>query len=221
MTNVEADVWCHHNFLLNHSFAHLFSLPPLNMSACPIDQAFFCDPDLTEEQVPTRHVLLNYANYEEDEDIRDEDVIRSKQGSLHTEEEIAAFKLKSKDRCPTCGNCNRCWSSGPVGEMCTFCTETLDHSIGRQVIFMINTAKRTPSIILDVQGISEAHGANHKIAKGKSTHRWMRTPVRTIEKEDILPRLKQELDRKIRELSAIRDLAAEHIRQNQQEEEGF
>ena len=106
--------------VLNHSFAHLFSLPPLNMSAHPIDQAFFCFPELTEEQVPTRHMLLNYADYEEDEDIRDEDVIRSKQGLFHTEEEIEAFKLKSKDHCPTCGNCNRCWSSGPVGEMCTF-----------------------------------------------------------------------------------------------------
>ena len=198
-------------------FAHLFSLPPLNMSAHPIDQAFFCDPEVTEEQVPTRHMLLNYADYEEDEDIRDEDVIHSKQGLFCTEEEIEAFKLKSKDHCPTCGNCNRCWSSGPVGEMCTFCTATPDRSIGHQVIFMINTAKRTPRIILDAQGISEAHGANHKIAKGRSTYRWMRTPVRTIEKEDILPRLNQELDRKIRELSAIRDLAAEHVRQDQQE----
>jgi len=85
MTNVEADVWCHHNFALNHSFACLFSLPPLNMSACPIDQAFFCDPELTEEQVPARHMLLNCADYEEDEDIRDEDVIRSEQGSHFNE----------------------------------------------------------------------------------------------------------------------------------------
>jgi len=163
-------------------------------------------------------MLVNYADCEEDEDIHDEDVIRSKQGSFCTEEEIEAFKLKSKDHCPAYGNCNRCWSSGPVGEMCTFCTETLDRSIGHQVIFMINTAKRTPRIVLDVQGISEAHGANHKIAKGKSTCRWMRTPVRTIETEDTPHRLNQAVDRRMREASAR---FAERVGQHQQEEEGF
>jgi len=193
----------------------------LTMNACPIDQAFFCDPEVTERQVPTRCVLVNYANYEEDEDIRDEDVIHSKQGFFCTEEEIAAFKLKSKDRCPACGNCNRCWSSGPVGKMCTFCTDTPDRNIGCQVVHMINTVERTPRIVLDAQGISKTYGANHEIAKGKSTCRWMSTPVRTIEAEDVVPKLKQAVDRRMRESSAIRDRAAEHVRQNQEEEEGF
>jgi len=163
--------------LFSTSRSHLFSLPPLTMNAHPIDQAFFCNPEVTERQVPMRCMLVNCANYEEDEDIRDEDVIHSKQGLFCTEEEIEAFKLKSKDRCPTHRNCNRCWSSGPVGEMCTFCTDTLDCNIGCQVICMINTERRTLRIILDAQGIAKAHGANHKIAKGKSTCRWMWTPV--------------------------------------------
>jgi hypothetical protein len=188
------------------------------MNAHPIDQAFFCDSGATERQVPARCMLVNYADYEEDEDIRDEDVIRSKQGFFYTEEEIAAFKLKSKDHCPTCGNCNRCWSSGPVGKMCTFCTDTPDRNIGHQVIHMVNTAERTPRIILDAQGISEAHGANHKIAKGRSTCRWMWTPVRTIETEDILPKFNQAVNQRMREASAR---FAEYVRQHQQEEEGF
>jgi len=79
--------------VLNHLFTHLFSLPPLNMSAHPIDQAFFCFPEWTEEQVPARHMLLNCADHEEDEDIRDEDVIHSAQGLFCAEEEIEAFKL--------------------------------------------------------------------------------------------------------------------------------
>ena len=163
-------------------------------------------------------MLVNYADCQEDEDIRDEDVIRSRQGFFCTEEEIAAFKLKSKDRCPTYGNCNKCWSSGPVGKMCTFCTDPPDRNIGHQVIFMINTAERTPRMILDAEGISDACGANHKIAKGKSTCRWLSTPTRTIEAEDIAPKLDQAVDRKLRETS---ERFAEHVRQHQPEEEGF
>jgi len=186
----------------------------LTMSACPNDQAFFCELECTEEQLPARHMLVNYADCQEDEDIHDEDVIRVGQGFFCTEQEIAAFRRKSNDRCPTYGNCNKCWSSGPVGKMCTFCADPPDCNIGCQVVFMIDTAERTPRKILDAERVSDAYGANHKIAKGRSTHRWLRTPTQTIEAEDVTPKLDQAVDRELRRL-------AEQVNQHQPEEEGF
>jgi len=50
------------------------------MNAHPIDQAFFCGHDFTERQLPARCVLVNYADYQEDEDIRDKDMIHSRRG---------------------------------------------------------------------------------------------------------------------------------------------
>jgi len=186
----------------------------LTMNAHPIDQAFFCDPDSTERQLPARCVLVNYANCQEDEDIRDEDVIRARQGFFCSEQEIAAFRRKSNNRCPTCGNCNKCWSSGPVGKMCAFCADPPDRSVGHQVVFMTNTAERTSRKILDAEGVSDAYGANHKIAKGRSTCRWLSIPTRTIEAEDVTPKLDQAVDRELRRL-------AEQVNQHQPEEEGF
>jgi len=79
---------------------------------------------------------------------------------------------------------------------------------------MIDTAERTMRKILDAERVSDACGANHKIAKGRSTCRWLSTPYRTVKAEDIVPKLDQAVDRELRRL-------AEQVNQHQPEEEGF
>jgi len=53
--------------------------------------------------------------------IADEDVIHAENGKYYTRKEQKAFPLKSIGRCPTYGNCMRCYRSGPMNKACEVC----------------------------------------------------------------------------------------------------
>jgi hypothetical protein len=40
---------------------------------------------------------------------------------VFTSQELAEFKNKSTERCPTFGCCPTCWSAGPVSDICNQC----------------------------------------------------------------------------------------------------
>ena len=91
-------------------------------------------------------------NYQPGELIRDEDVIRAHNHIYYTQEEVDAFRDKSTQRCPTYGNCNRCWASGPVGDVCQECDS---HECGYQVVGVAIKELRTPQVFLDAENIAE------------------------------------------------------------------
>ena len=54
-------------------------------------------------------------------------------------------------------------------------------------MLMIDTPTEAQGVILDAQFVAAARGASHKVAKGRSKHRWLSTPSGTIEREVIMP----------------------------------
>ena len=133
---------------------------------------------LTEREVSAVHILTNWRDYQEGEDIHDEDVIRANNGMYYTDEERKAMRQKSMKHCPTYGNCNVCWGSGPVGMMCCTCNTATN---GYQVVMVLIESMRSSSVIIDAENTARILGRDHNTAKGDRAVRWTRTPTRSVE----------------------------------------
>ena len=75
-------------------------------------------------------VVIGYTDDQNGKDIREKDVIRAANGKWYTQDELDKFRDKSSANCPTYGNCNCCYASGPVGRPCASC-QTKEYSISK------------------------------------------------------------------------------------------
>ena len=128
---------------------------------------------------PPKIININYTEDQAGQDILDQDVIRAVNGRFYTEEEVRNFRLRSRPRCPTYGNCNRCFATGPVGKVCGFCPP--QHGAGYVVVSVGCMRTRTKPIILDAENLATQMPNNHEVARADRTYSWKRTPSESIE----------------------------------------
>ena len=129
---------------------------------------------------PCQLTLRNYRKDQEGQDIESEDVMRANNGKWCTEEETKAFVEKSIARCPTCGTCLRCMSSGPVGKTCNSC-KTCDSNF--PVIMVIPTFTGRQWVV-DSKNLARLFKAEHEVAKADRMHDWLRTPSVVLSRGD-------------------------------------
>jgi hypothetical protein len=110
--------------------------------------------------------------------IKDEHVTRCKNKRWHGKldkdkayEEGGAYR-NTTARCPTYGTCDRCYGSGPVGQVCLPCTKTTGNDMGDfQFRVVLHRGK-----LIDSQWISSLLGREHKTAPWDRKQAWDITP---------------------------------------------
>ena len=66
-----------------------------------------------------KYIVVGYTNDQEGQNIRERNIVRANNGRFYTKEETTMFRYKSAARCPTYGNCNGCYASGPAAKHAT------------------------------------------------------------------------------------------------------
>ena len=69
-------------------------------------------------------------------------VVRAANGKFFGRDEPARFRVLSSACCPTYGNCNYCWRSGPLNMQCIYCNDDrkgysylwLNHGGGKRIL---------------------------------------------------------------------------------------
>jgi hypothetical protein len=69
------------------------------------------------------YIMRGYTNDMKGTKIPDNMVVKPMNGRYFTKRDGEDWAMKSTDRCPTCGICKACASSGPAGLHCQFCKE--------------------------------------------------------------------------------------------------
>jgi hypothetical protein len=148
-----------------------------------------------------RFITVGYVDDPNDPDrpIADADVVRP---SNHIwcrvcGPEAQRFRDKSSPWCPTYGNCDVCYMSGPVGQICSGCN---DKTVGYVVVFYQEK-------IIDAQFLATFFGKGHVVAKANRKYAWLRTPSGNLN-SDMLS-IKLDIKHRAIEDSAQRDAAVQ------------
>ena len=125
---------------------------------------------------PPRRMNLRYTEDQAGLPIKDEDVIRAEDGMSYTMEEINRFHEKSGDRCPTYGNCDLCYSVGPIGDICD------KHGPGGTYKYYIMRWGNYPRPMIDAHyfaSLMEAPGPP-VVPSADRMFQWLSTPMQTF-----------------------------------------
>ena len=122
------------------------------------------------------YINTNYTPDQAGLDIRDEDVVRphNHRFTVRGDNEASGWKVKSRPRCPTYGNCELCYKSGPVAKMCNDCGRS-DTTHG--YIYKIQKAN---DVIYDAMAIAAIFHKGHETAKADRIYFWTRDPVQSF-----------------------------------------
>lgn len=138
--------------------------------------------------------------------ISNKHVIRAENKYYYTEEECLAFRQRSTAGCPTYGNCNRCFRSGPVGLMCSRC------HIQNSVYTIMTTQRPHEShLVMDAEYLGRLCGQGHEDAMADRVPNWDEPPTQFLAMDDcFMVMLKGHLD--LEDLTEQRQLRLEAYR---------
>ena len=124
------------------------------------------DPVLEYTKPTPRRIVVGYTNDQEEQDIRDEDVVRpaNTKWTKTASTETHGWQMKSSARCPTYGSCDHCYKAGPAGKECK-CTH------GRYKILFYR------GHVIDSITVAELIGEELEVAKADRMQAWIRTPM--------------------------------------------
>ena len=116
-----------------------------------------------------KYVNVNYTDDQEDQDIKEQDVVRPQNHrwvSLDSKE-TATWHLKSRAKAPTYGVCASCFNSGPTGKDCNECSiRNIRDRRGFKVKYVIMRYQEGyPTKILDSITFAAMLGRQHETAK--------------------------------------------------------
>ena len=147
-------------------------------------------------------IVVGYRNEQEGRNIDEDQVIRA-EGFFHTSEEVDRFSERSNARCPTHGNCERCYKAGPVGLRCV---------CGGGAYKVIMAHERNDDMrrrrIVDAEKLAELLGKDVQIAQADRRFNWVSTPTEVLKAQDLrimamekirpeMARVQQDLHRQI------------------------
>ena len=138
---------------------------------------------------------MAYTDDQEGQDIKDEDVIRAKNGLVFTEEEVEQFRQRSHARCPTYGSCEYCYKAGPVGLKCDDCD---DIGVYKVVFAHPQDNERYARRIVDSERLAGLFNHPILVAKADRMFDWGTTPTMIIKKR-IVERLFREETKRVNE----------------------
>ena len=139
-----------------HFLSPVWTLPFAMTSAAPIVVA-----------------LDSYTDEEKGGIIKEADVIRAENGRWCARAEVEAFRQKSRMRCPTYGNCCRCWRSGPVAKWCDRCQA---RDAGFQVVALTWRPFSGTRRLVDAEFLARFLGQGHPPARADRPCHF-RTPL--------------------------------------------
>ena len=69
------------------------------------------------------YIVRSYSVEQAGQPIQENQVVRAGNGRFFRTDEARSFSVLSSARCPTYGNCNYCWRSGPLNMQCRYCND--------------------------------------------------------------------------------------------------
>lgn len=124
-------------------------------------------------------IIVGYDESMRGKLISKEHVIRAKNGYYYTEEECMAFRQRSTAGCPTYGNCNKCFQSGPVGQRCNRC-----RSRNSGYMIIVTQPPKKPQLVIDAEYFGKMCGEGHQVAMADRVHKWIEPPTYFLAMDD-------------------------------------
>ena len=112
--------------------------------------------------VPIVVALDGHTDAEKGGIVKDADVVRAENGRWHTQAEVGAFRQRSRMRCPTCGDCCRCWRSGPVAKRCD---QSQLRDAGFEVVALAWNRRSGSRRLVDAEFLARFLGQGHLAAR--------------------------------------------------------
>ena len=136
--------------------------------------------------IEPRIINVNYTDDQAGLPIKEEDTIRARNGVWYTQEECSDFRNKSFLRCPTYGNCNRCWVAGPVNKFCRLCNKP---DCGYAIVMVPDY--RWGTRIIDAEYLSKLFGQDihNEVAIADRKESWIRDRTMRLEFQHIFSEL--------------------------------
>ena len=116
------------------------------------------------------YIVITYRVEQAGQPIDECQVVRAANGKFFGRDEPARFHLLSSARCPTYGNCNSCWRSGPLNMQCNYCN---DDRKGYSYLYLNNGGGKR---ILDAEYFAHLMelGNDHVVALADRRYYWDR-----------------------------------------------
>lgn len=132
--------------------------------------------EVDDEDTITR-VIAGGANFNADAFIPDDLVVRALNGALFYVNHLVNWR-QSSQRCPTYGNCPSCFSSGPLGTICTNCSDRgIIGDDSRVRSHRYSTFYAQSGMMIDAEQLrSGCPTALHTPMRANARQSWMRTP---------------------------------------------
>ena len=94
------------------------------------------------------YIVTEYREGQDGQPIKECQVVRADNGRFYRADEPTSFSILSRARCPTYGNCNSCYRSGPLNMCCRFCN---DATKGYAIMFVYHPVLHCKRRIVDAE----------------------------------------------------------------------
>ena len=100
-------------------------------------------------------------------------VVRAANGRFYRIDEPRSFQTLSNARCPTFGNCNSYYRSGPLNMWCSYCNDACK---GFEFVHIVHPQLRNQKRIIDAEYFVHLMGVgnDHQVALADRRYTWIR-----------------------------------------------
>ena len=128
------------------------------------------------------YIVVGYEEDQGDREITYEEVVRATNTNWFRPGELDDVGVKSRARCPTYGNCEKCMSSGPTSMRCQHCTEGF---------YTVLRMTDPGGLILDAQGTAQLCGMDQFHVVARANQRVVRTRMGLAQLADLQGRVNE------------------------------